>query len=181
MPLPLKKTGYTFVEVLVAISILLISIVGPLTIASTGLKNAAFAREQNVAFFLAQEGIEGVVYLREYAGLQDLAGNPGGTWSWVSAIPAACRNGSPCRIEIDTHTITECDPVAECDLSLFETGTYRYRHGSGGADTSYSRKLYFTELSANVLEVRSIVEWEGQSIAEEQVALRTYLYDIYEN
>ena len=61
--------GYSLVEVLVAISVLLIALVGPLTIASSGLKRANFAKEQTLAIFLAQEGMEAVVKLREDAAL----------------------------------------------------------------------------------------------------------------
>lgn len=174
-----NTAGYSFVEVLVSIAILLVAIVGPLTIVATGLKNATFAREQSVAFFLAQEGLEGIIYLRETAALGQL---PSGTntWGWASSLPSACFSGSPCRIEIATHTVSECSPVSECDLNLHSSGDVRYRHQAGGQDTIFSRKLYFTNVSGGGLRVRSVVEWHANAFGgTRSVELESYLYDVY--
>lgn len=178
-----QKTGYSFVEVLVAIAILLVGIVGPLTIASKGLKNATFAREQNVAFFLAQEGIEGVLYLREAAGLAHLADGNAPTWDWVTNdLPSECFAGSPCKIDIDTHTVSVCDPISECDLYLFDTGTIRYRYDATGEPTLYNRALYFTAVGGTAINVRSVVSWNASAFqADRSVELGTYIYDIYGN
>ena len=163
-----------------AITILLVGLVGPLTIASTGLKNATFAREQNIAFFLAQEGMEGIIYLREEAGLAHVENDSDPTWDWVSDIPAACFSGSPCAIDVLTYSITECDPVSECDLSLHDTGTVRYRHGGGGETTPFRRMLYFENTDSSTLRVRSVVEWLASSYGTtEDVELETYVTDIY--
>ena len=53
-----KQKGFSLVETLVAISILLIVIVGPMTISMSTAKSSSFASEQVQAFFLAQEGLE---------------------------------------------------------------------------------------------------------------------------
>ena len=53
-----KNKGFTMVETLVAIFILLISITGPLAVAQGGLKAAFIARDQTVAYYLAQDAIE---------------------------------------------------------------------------------------------------------------------------
>ena len=60
-----KERGYSLVEVLVAISVLLIALVGPMTIAQSGLKRSAQSKDNTMAVFLAQEGIEAVVKIRE--------------------------------------------------------------------------------------------------------------------
>lgn len=176
------QAGYSFVEVLVAIAVLLISIVGPLTIASTGLRNATFAREQNVAFFLAQEGIESVVYLRENAGLEKLHSGSN-SWSWISSLPADCRSGDPCRVDVEDFTFEECDPESECDIYLHESGAVRYSHtASDGVPTPYNRKLYFTSVGENALHVRSVVTWYTTAFGEDRdIEIETYLYDIYAN
>lgn len=53
-----KNKGFTLIETLVAITILMISIVGPLTIAQKSLMAATLAKDQVIASFLAQEIIE---------------------------------------------------------------------------------------------------------------------------
>jgi prepilin-type N-terminal cleavage/methylation domain-containing protein len=50
--------GFTLIETLVAISILAIIIVGPITITVRSAKSSTFAAEQAMAYFLAQEGLE---------------------------------------------------------------------------------------------------------------------------
>ena len=169
-------------EVLVAITILLVGLVGPLTIASTGLKNATFAREQNIAFFLAQEGIEAIIYLREEAGLANVDDNSEPTWDWVSDIPSECFDDSPCQVDVTTYTITECNPISECDLTLYDTGTVRYRHGGGGEATPFRRMLYFENTDDSTLRVRSIVEWTASAYGtNEDVVLDTFITDIYDD
>ena len=57
--------GFTLVETLVAISILMIAIVGPMTIAQNGLSSSIYAREQFIAQFLAQDALEYVRNVRD--------------------------------------------------------------------------------------------------------------------
>ena len=59
------ERGFTLVETLVAITILLIVIVGPMTIASRGMQTAFYAGDQTTAIYLAQEGIEHIQRLRD--------------------------------------------------------------------------------------------------------------------
>lgn len=60
-----QNRAFTLVETMVAISIMMLAILGPLSIASSGLRNAIFARDQITAYYLAQEGIEYVRYVRD--------------------------------------------------------------------------------------------------------------------
>lgn len=53
-----NKRGFTIIETLVAVTILMISIVGPLTIAQKSLMASIYARDQVTASFLAQDIIE---------------------------------------------------------------------------------------------------------------------------
>jgi type II secretory pathway pseudopilin PulG len=50
--------GFSLVETLVATSILLLVVVGPLAISSRTAKSSTFATEQLTAYLLAQEGLE---------------------------------------------------------------------------------------------------------------------------
>ena len=54
------KNGFTLIETLVAITILMISIVGPLTIAQKSLKAALQAKDQVFATYLAQSIMEDI-------------------------------------------------------------------------------------------------------------------------
>ncbi len=57
--------AFTIVESLVAISILVIAVLGPIVIISQALRTSFFARDQMTAYYLAQESIEHIRNLRD--------------------------------------------------------------------------------------------------------------------
>src|ERR1035437_8020416 len=54
------SSGFTLVETLVAIAILMIAIAGPLTVAEKGLSAAIYARDKLIGSYLAQDGMEAI-------------------------------------------------------------------------------------------------------------------------
>lgn len=60
------KSGFTLVEALVAITVLLMGVLGPLSLAANGIADGLFARNQITANYLAQEAME-VVINKRYA------------------------------------------------------------------------------------------------------------------
>lgn len=56
--------GFTLVETLVAITILLVGVLGPLTLVTRGISDGLFARNQITANYLAQEALETVLNKR---------------------------------------------------------------------------------------------------------------------
>lgn len=61
----LSVRGFTLIETLVAISILVLALTGPLTIISQALRSAYYSRDQIVAFYLAQEAVEYIRNVRD--------------------------------------------------------------------------------------------------------------------
>lgn len=180
------QRGFSFIEVLVAISILLVAIVGPMTIASDGLQISHLARERAVAVFLAQEGLEGVYYFQGNAGLDVLRTPSTNTWAWVnSSIPAGCTNGAGQSCRLDTtgsEPVYEvCNDAEDCRVYYQEGAAVPYRQGStSGNATRYIREITF-DTSGNQLKVYSKVRWDTRvSQSEQDVELTAYLYDIYE-
>lgn len=80
------KGGFTLVETLVAIAVLLVAIVGPMTIAAQGLQASFFSREQTTAVYLAQEAIEAIEKKRDDQALNDVAIKGDRVWQ-------LCQNG----------------------------------------------------------------------------------------
>lgn len=58
-------SGFTLIEALVAISLLMIAISSPIMLAQKGLSSSILSRDQMIASFLVQDGIESVKNLRD--------------------------------------------------------------------------------------------------------------------
>lgn len=66
----LTDGGFTILETLVAISILVLALTAPLAIVAQALRSSYYARDQVTAYYLAQEAIEFLRNKRDNAGLQ---------------------------------------------------------------------------------------------------------------
>jgi prepilin-type N-terminal cleavage/methylation domain-containing protein len=183
-----KSGGYSLVEVLVAITVLLIALVGPLTIAYAGLKRANFSQDQTAAIFLAQEGIEAIVKLREDGALSaDSFSNLAQLWSAVSAVPDMCYLGSEnyCGVTIPEDGNISAASFYQCDndnclMQYQDSASVPFKQGDGvsGVETIYTRRMQFDlNSSEGYVHVQSEVLW-GES-SPQSVTLDTYIYNTY--
>ena len=60
-----KAGGFTLIETMVAVSLLTVAIIAPMSLTSQSLAAAFYARDQVTAYNLAQEGIEAVRAIRD--------------------------------------------------------------------------------------------------------------------
>jgi len=90
-----KLKGFTLVETLIAVLLLATAIAGPLTIASKSLIVALVAKDQVTAFFLAQDGVEYIRFIRDTNKLQnaDWIDGTGGDYTGVDMSPCLNSNG----------------------------------------------------------------------------------------
>jgi len=200
------ESGYTLVEVLVAISILLIALIGPITISFKSLQSSVYAREQATAQFLAQEGIEMVKAIRNDAYIEavhNLSTDPTAldhAWDWAD-VPNPkineCFGGSGCNIVVvptdvtkqmlDLIDVEKCNPVSKCQLH-FDEGNDRARYTMDGSDpdSPYTRviKLEPTYDSSSHdigVIITSTVTWKSSLFAtESKVELTGAVSRIYE-
>lgn len=131
----IDKKGFTIVETLVAITILMIAIAGPLVVASKGLFGAGLAKNQMAASYLAQESMEVVKNIRD----NNLYQGSG----WLTGI-SQCTRSSPCDgSAIDgsgqSPSIINC-AGAPCPIYAEANG---YGHVSGSNPVSpFTRHFY---------------------------------------
>jgi type II secretory pathway pseudopilin PulG len=189
--------AFSLVEVLVAISILLLTIVTPMTILSRANNSTTYANEQLVAYFLAQEGLEMVQKLRDDIFLTYFSGNSA-TLISLSGLRLQNCVSQNCGLFMGTDGVVSsaapCAPANQNCRLFFNTNSAtlwsRYVHAAGpGVDlvaTPYSRQIRvvprFTS-SGDLREfmVTSTVSWRtGSLIASQQVELVTFLANIYD-
>lgn len=128
------SSGFTLVETLVAIAILMIAIAGPLTVAEKGLSASIYARNQLMASYLAQEGIEYmrnivdtnqlIIHQSQNTNSIDWLNNPnpsGNVLELSQCLPGS--QGSPCTIDTINNNIKNCTTSQFCDpLTLGSAG-----------------------------------------------------------
>lgn len=160
--------AFTLIETLVAISVLLISLVGPLSIAAQALKSAYYARDEITAFYLAQEGLEYVRAVRD----QNYLANP--QQSWLSGL-SACQSAL-CSIDFPNFSDASCannscaplliDPVT----GLFNTQT--------GAPSGFTRSVTIVPVSGmpDEMQVQSTVSWASAGISR-SFTLSEYIFN----
>lgn len=197
MILPRTQSGFSLVETLVAITILLIIIVGPMTIISSASNSTSFASEQVIAFFLAQEGAELAQKARDDLVLKgflpnthsDYEATPWEDFSATGGTFANCFTPNVgCGLEInDDATGSVSTPITcsgtNCRLYYDSSGTRsRYTHTNTGSQSGFTRKIYFSYISDHEVAVVSTVEWlSGSSRRVQSVEVETFLFNVYGN
>jgi prepilin-type N-terminal cleavage/methylation domain-containing protein len=113
--------GFTLVETLMAVLLLSLAIAGPLTIASKSLQATLIAKDQDTAFYLAQDGIEYIWWVRDTNRLQGnadwLAGLDGTADSVISSVDGqngdCVSSGGTQFCTVDTYA----NAIASCGAS----------------------------------------------------------------
>lgn len=160
------KKGFTLLETLVAIAILLIAVVGPMSTIGGSLSQIGTARDQMIAINLAQEGIEAVRQKRDsnmlarwQEGTLATGYNPSlATTDWLAGLPDC--SSRECILSVNPLQISACSS-ANCSSSeklvLQDVNGWYYQGGSGTA-TKFSRTIKITG-SGDERMVTSTVTW----------------------
>lgn len=193
-----SQQGFSLVETLVAITILLLVIVGPMTISSQSAKSTSFASEQVIAFFLAQEGAELIQKGRDDLfnlyflplGHPSRLANPWATFTNESGFYGPCYRPDGCGVEI-LRTAVGGLQLKDCtgngcplffDDNVASTLRSRYTYTNLGVNlsTPYSRVINMKRISANEVRIISTVTWRSGNLRDEQSAsVETYLFNTY--
>ena len=169
MSISSHNKGFTLIETLVAISILVIAVFGAFTAVQNGLSVSIFSKDEIVAFYLAQEAVEQVRNIRDE---NTLATRP----SWLTGIAAQasdpCWFGKTCMVNVlegNGLWLTECTGtipgVPKCPNLTYEptNGYYGYVTDAPWIATTFNREVTLTKLSDQEISMLVTIRWSKGS------------------
>lgn len=167
-----RTSGFTLVEVLVAVSVLSIAILATFTAVSNSMKVTNFTEDQITAYYLADEALEYIRNRRDGNAIQHVnALATGGSVAWLTNIAQVsgdpCSAGKVCYVDIPANTIGTCSSTAaSCPVLLYNASSGLYGYVSGTA-TVYKRSITITAINSTEVSVRVQVSWTAQGITKD--------------
>lgn len=158
MKLTKNKKGFSFLEVMITISVLSIGILAVMVLIASSMKSSMNSRDGIIASELAQEGIELVRNIRD----NNLINSEG-----IFSVGFPSESSSNCRIDINSTSIS-CDDGASYRKLYFD-GEF-YVHSSSGTETKFQRKIMVdnylggdgSSTDAVQVDLYSIVIWGNE-------------------
>lgn len=132
-----QNNGFTLIETLVAVSLMVIAIVAPMSLVSQSLTTAYYARDQVAAYSLAQEGIETVRAVRDGNILANAL--TGSSNDLLASIPINQNFRADARIAGGTGLVS-CG-IQPCPVLQVDTTNTLYGYDSGWNDTKFRRTI----------------------------------------
>lgn len=168
------------IETLVAITIMMLTVVGPLTVSSKALTSAVEAKNQLIGINLGQEVIE---YIKNYRDNNIISGN-----SWMGVL-TACTGNDPvnqkdttCGLNITqagSYSFATCS-LHNCALYNHPTLGYRMDSSVSSANTPFVRYFYFTPAPPATINngaysevlLTVVVKWQTGNMAPNQLTFQ---------
>lgn len=163
------NNGFTLVETLVAITVLLLAIAAPLSIAANALFSAYYARDQITAYYLAEEAIEYIKNSRDTTFLTDVFdSDSSGNNNWLLGLEDCIDSGIEfvgCYVDttkqFDPYALnegvqsctangqTDCPVLEHCESNVnnIDTGLWGYGSiacASTPVNSKFKRKVVIT-------------------------------------
>lgn len=191
------RRGFTILESLVAIAILLVALTGPMVFAQQSLRASRLAGDQITAFYLAQDAIELVKHVRDENSLYRYREE------WLFGLedclePEAAAGGG-CQVSSPEWNLTEADEaIAPCyagDCELYEqtyssdgapTGLFGIFAGESPERSRFSRRVKIMAADGSALVpadsdealVEVDVSWSTLGVSNvRHVLVREHIYN----
>ena len=130
--------GFTLVETLVALSILLVAIAAVFSVAQIGLGSLSTVRNRITGMYLAEEAMDGVKNIKDSNLLAGV--------DWLTGLKA-CATGSPCGYDIlSPNGGAALENLSDFEVKIDSKGLYHQMDNNNGTPTGFVRKVYVDEI-----------------------------------
>ena len=166
------RSGFTLLETIVALALIVSALTGPFALASRGIFGAKFSRSKIIALNLSQEGVELIRQMRENNVLS------GAQWRGLSGTCGArCTRLQDGSYQPDVYTSASgsTPPLSSNAPLLFDETSGLYSQTSGTA-TLFTRVVDISTPSADQMRVLSTVNWIESGIPR-RIQLEVALYN----
>lgn len=153
-----KNFGFSIIEVLVAIGVILVSFTGAMGLINKSLAFHDLAYSRLIASYLAQEGIEIVRNIRDNNFIQNT------TWNNGLTIGDYQVQYNDLQLRPYTGENLKLDTV---------NGVYNY---DSGQLTRYNRKIIINQIDSEHIRVQSVVSWNNRG-GQFEIIVEDHLYN----
>jgi prepilin-type N-terminal cleavage/methylation domain-containing protein len=157
-----REKGFSIVETIVAIAILSVVMVAPLTLAQRGLNASMYAKDQVTAFYLAQEAVEYARNLRDNNSLKNFSGGD----QWLLNLEN-CIAPKKCGVDVSIPILVDCSSNLNlCRVTFNKTiGVYGLQTGGAWQSTNFIRTLQITKATVGAdlngeADLTATVSWQ---------------------
>lgn len=169
------RRGFTLIETLVAIGILVLAVTGAFSAAQMGITTSTYSKNQVIAFYLAQDGVEYIRNIRDNNGLQ---GQP-----WLTGISS--NSSDPCYFNnictVDPTATSPNPKILSCSngsgpcpfLKQDVSGIYGY---VSGTDTIFRREVQLTRINDHEVSILVSVIWR-KGLTDRTFRIRENIFD----
>jgi prepilin-type N-terminal cleavage/methylation domain-containing protein len=167
-----EQNGFTLVETLVAIGVLVLAITGAFTAAQSGLSSYINSKNQAIAINLAQEAVE---YIRATRDTNKINNS-----NWLSGIESSaggpCVFGTNCILSVVSSSENRSCGLSQCPVLKQDSSTGYYQYTTGN-NTVFRRDVLLTDInSGKEVSVLVTVSW-NRGVITKIYKTREYLFN----
>ena len=160
-----NKSGFTIIESLVAVAILVLVITGVTSAVQTGISSYIFSKDQIIAFHLAQEAVEEIRNIRDENRLNNR--------NWLSGIAQSsddpCYFGSACTVDpVQSSVAIRCaSGPGNCPVLREDAVTGFFGYNVAWPETIFRREITLSSVNVDEVAVTVTVDWSKGSTARQ--------------
>jgi prepilin-type N-terminal cleavage/methylation domain-containing protein len=171
----IRSSGFTLIETLVAVTLLTVAVIAPITLTAQSLQTAFYARDQITAFYLAQEAIEAIRSILDGQILQITQTANASGLNIFGPIPLSNQPFTvDARIANSSGAITSCSgtcPPLQTDGTL-----YGYQSGWSNSNFTRTVKAAFVGAGQDEIRITVTVTWQTGAYQVRTFSISENLY-----